>query len=59
LAAPLGKKNGEFKEVAWDEALDLVVTKLGSCRGDEMAVFSSAKCTNEENLSFRSLPGWC
>ena len=49
LAAPLVKKNREFKEVAWDEALDLVASKLGSYRGDEMAVFSSAKCTNEEN----------
>lgn len=49
LTAPLVKQDGEFREVSWDEALDLVASRLGNYRGDEVAVFSSAKCTNEEN----------
>lgn len=49
LTMPLIKKNGEFIEVSWDEALDLVASKLGSYKSDEMAVLSSAKITNEDN----------
>ncbi len=49
LTTPLVKENGEFREATWDEALDLVASKLGNYRGDEVAVLSSAKCTNEEN----------
>ena len=49
LSNPLVKKNGEFAEVTWDEALDEVATRLGHYKPDEVAVISSAKCTNEEN----------
>ena len=49
LTAPLIKKNGQFVETTWDQALDLVVSKLGGYRGDQVTVISSAKCTNEEN----------
>jgi len=49
LTAPLIKKNGQFVEATWDEALDLIVSKLGGYRGDQVTVISSAKCTNEEN----------
>ncbi|HEY55998.1 MAG TPA: formate dehydrogenase subunit alpha, partial [Dehalococcoidia bacterium] len=55
LATPLIKRNGEFTEASWDEALDLVAEKLGGCRGDEIAVISSAKCTNEENYVLQKL----
>lgn len=49
LKKPLIKKNGEFVEAEWDEALDLVAEKLGSYKKEEIAVLSSAKITNEEN----------
>ncbi len=49
LTKPLIKKDGKFVEATWDEALDLVASKLRSFKGDEVAVVSSAKCTNEDN----------
>ena len=49
LTTPLIKRNGNFEEASWDEALDLVASKLASYKADETAVISSAKCTNEEN----------
>lgn len=49
LKKPLIKKDGVFKEVEWDEALDLVAVQLDHNRGDSTAVLASAKCTNEEN----------
>ena len=49
LTTPLIKKNREFKEASWDEALDLVASKLADYRKEEVAVLSSAKCTNEDN----------
>jgi len=49
LTAPLIKKNGEFFETTWDVALDLIASKFAQYKGNEVAVFSSAKCTNEEN----------
>ena len=49
LTTPLIRRNGELTEATWDEALDLVASKLSSYQKDEVAVISSAKCTNEEN----------
>ena len=49
LKAPLIKKDSGFAEVGWDEALDLVAKRLSGYKPDEIAVISSAKCTNEEN----------
>jgi len=49
LKYPLIKKNEKFVEASWDEALELVATKLGGYKPDELAVISSAKCTNEDN----------
>ena len=49
LSAPLVRRNGKLTEVSWDEALDLVASKLASYKKDEVAVISSARCTNEEN----------
>jgi len=51
------KVNGNFRDVfreaSWDEALDLVVTKLSKVKekygADGLGVLSSAKFTNEEN----------
>jgi len=49
LTTPLVRRNGELAEATWDEALGEVVAKLGSYDPNEVAVISSAKCTNEEN----------
>jgi formate dehydrogenase alpha subunit len=49
LTTPLVRRNGELTEATWDEALGLVATKLAKYSPDEVAVVSSAKCTNEEN----------
>jgi formate dehydrogenase alpha subunit len=46
---PLIKKDGDFTEATWDEALDLVTSKLAEYNKDQVAVISSAKCTNEDN----------
>jgi predicted molibdopterin-dependent oxidoreductase YjgC len=53
LTQPLVKDGDGFKEVTWDEALDLVASRLMAIRDqygpDSLALLSSAKCTNEEN----------
>ncbi len=49
LTTPLIRKNGELAEASWDEALELVAAKLSNYKGEEFAVITSAKCTNEEN----------
>jgi formate dehydrogenase major subunit len=53
LKKPLVKKDNEFVEVEWDEALDLVAEKLGNYKGDEFAAFSSARATIEDNYLFQ------
>jgi len=55
LTTPLIKHNGEFAEATWDQALDLVADRLASYEGNEVAVISSAKCTNEENYVIQKL----
>ena len=49
LTVPLIKQEGKFIEATWDEALDLIASKLGNYQRGEVAAISSAKCTNEEN----------
>jgi ferredoxin len=49
LTVPLIRKNGDFVEAEWKEALDLIAGKLANYRGDQFAFIASAKCTNEEN----------
>jgi len=46
---PLIKRGGEFAEATWEEALDLVASRLAGYKGEEFAAISSARCTNEEN----------
>ena len=53
LRSPLIKKDGEFIEASWEEALDLVARQLDKYRGGLFAGISSAKCTNEENYVFQ------
>lgn len=50
LTMPLiRQKDGKFAEASWDEAIDLIAGKLKGYKPEEMAVVSSAKCTNEDN----------
>ncbi len=49
LTTPLIKKNGKFEPASWDEALGLIASKLNIYQPDEVAVISSARCTNEDN----------
>ncbi len=48
-----------FREATWDEALELTaqeLTRIHAAHGaDAMAVFQSAKCTNEENYLLQRL----
>jgi predicted molibdopterin-dependent oxidoreductase YjgC len=57
LTKPLIKKNGEFKEADWDEAIRLVARRLGNIKKehgpDAIGGFSSARCTNEDNYLFQ------
>jgi len=49
LTTPLIRRDGKLTEATWDEALELVASKLAGYGKDEVAVISSAKCTNEDN----------
>ncbi len=57
LKSPLIKKDGEFKEVSWDEALNHVATRLNEIKSEHganaIAGLSSARSTNEENYLFQ------
>ncbi|MCP3986821.1 MAG: molybdopterin-dependent oxidoreductase, partial [bacterium] len=49
LTTPLVKRDGNFVEASWDEALDLVAERFSGYSGRQFATIASAKCTNEEN----------
>jgi formate dehydrogenase major subunit/formate dehydrogenase alpha subunit len=54
---PVGPRRwSEFVEVGWETALDLVAGRFAEVKqihgGDALALFASAKCTNEENYLF-------
>ncbi|MCD6150455.1 MAG: molybdopterin-dependent oxidoreductase, partial [Deltaproteobacteria bacterium] len=57
LTTPLIKKDGEFKEASWEEALTLVAERFGAIKEesgpDAIGGLSSARCTNEENYLFQ------
>jgi predicted molibdopterin-dependent oxidoreductase YjgC len=59
LSQPLIKKDGQFKEASWDEALDAVASRLKKIKEengpDRIAFLTSAKCTNEENYLLQKL----
>ncbi len=52
-----------FREASWDEALDLVASRLGAIRAevgpDALAGFGSAKCSNEEAYLFQKMVRAC
>ena len=48
LTTPLIRKDGEFVEASWDEALDYVADRLAQYDGGQFATLASAKATNED-----------
>jgi len=57
-----GKRIGEWRAVGWDEALDIVASRLAAIRQaygpDALGFLASAKCSNEENYLFQKLARW-
>jgi predicted molibdopterin-dependent oxidoreductase YjgC len=53
LTSPLVRKDGKLQGATWDEALNLVASRLSSIRDssgpDSIGVLTSARVTNEEN----------
>jgi predicted molibdopterin-dependent oxidoreductase YjgC len=59
LKTPLIKKNGELQEATWDEALNLVATRLKDIKDkhgpEKIGGWCSARITNEENYLMQKL----
>ncbi len=61
LTTPLirREKGGELEPASWDEALDLVASRLLDIKkehgADAVAGLTSARCTNEENYLFQKM----
>jgi len=57
LKKPLVRKDGRLEEVAWEEALSFIASKLKAITQahgpDSFGALSSAKCTTEENYLFQ------
>lgn len=59
LTTPLIRENGELRPASWDEALDFAASKIKEIKGqhgpDSLALFSSARVSNEENYLAQKL----
>lgn len=59
LTTPLIRRNGELEPASWDEALDLVASRLKDIKAadgpDAIGFMSSSRCTNEENYLMQVL----
>jgi len=57
LKKPLRKKNKDFEEISWEEAIGTICDNLNRTikkyGNNSIAGLSSAKCTNEENYIFQ------
>lgn len=57
LTKPLIKRDGEFQEADWDQAIRVVARKFNQVKKehgpDAIGGFSSARCTNEDNYLFQ------
>lgn len=57
LTKPLIRKGDRFVESSWDEALDLIASKLGGIKEQygpqSIGYIASSKCSNEENYLFQ------
>jgi predicted molibdopterin-dependent oxidoreductase YjgC len=48
LTKPLIRKNGELVESEWDEALDMIASKLKTYAAEEFGFIQSSRTTNED-----------
>ncbi|MFD1672396.1 formate dehydrogenase subunit alpha [Agrilactobacillus yilanensis] len=59
LTTPLIKRDGQFVEATWDEALTLVADKFTALKqahgGDSLAGFSCSRSINEDNFVFEKM----
>ncbi|MCD6435320.1 MAG: formate dehydrogenase subunit alpha [Clostridiales bacterium] len=59
LKTPLIKKNGTFEEATWDEAYDLIVSKINNIKknygANAIAGLTSARGTNEESYLMQKM----
>src|ERR1700674_901571 len=59
LTTPLIREGDRFREASWDEALDVVATRLAEIKqkngADALGFISSSKCTNEESYLMQKL----
>jgi len=59
LTTPLIRRDGELVPAGWDEALDMVASRLLAVREEHgpqaLGFLASARCTNEENYLFQKL----
>ncbi|MCX7826881.1 MAG: molybdopterin-dependent oxidoreductase, partial [Verrucomicrobiae bacterium] len=59
LKSPLLRKNGEFREVTWDEAISFIAARLKKIRDehgpDALAFLNSPRCSNEESYLLQKL----
>ena len=59
LKHPLIKENGAFRRASWDEALDLVASRMKGIQEqygrDSVGGFSCSRATNEDNYAFQKL----
>lgn len=59
LTTPMLRENGELRPASWDEALDFAARRIQELKAehgpDSMAMFSSARMTNEENYLAQKL----
>jgi len=57
LTHPLIRKKGVLEKATWDEALDLITSKMKDAKEnfgpDSIAGLTSARCTNEDNYVFQ------
>jgi len=57
ITTPLVRKNGELTEATWDEAMDVIASKIKEVKEefgpDAVAGFSSARASNEDNYIFQ------
>ncbi|MGI9665609.1 MAG: NADH-quinone oxidoreductase subunit NuoG [Acidimicrobiia bacterium] len=58
VTAPLVKRNGEFEEASWTEALDVVAERLGGFLPDEVGAIGGANNTNEEAFTLGKFMRW-
>ncbi len=59
LTKPLIRKGDRFVESTWEEALNLIASKLGGIKETygphSIGYISSSKCSNEENYIFQKI----